>query len=203
MKISSPFNTYIITQGFGENPGSYDQYGYPGHNGIDLWTSEDPALIMCVCEGQVEKVGWEAEGYGKFIVVVHYSETVWRSYYAHLKSVSVKPGQQIRAGQIIAEMGSTGNSTGPHLHLGIRFPLSFNPIYKGYLDPYPYLQEAALPLAPLVNPPYVSNSISPCPEEGVGGVLYGKNQKQTYQLPGVKLIGTWKNKTLYRMKRYF
>lgn len=202
MNITSPFNSYIITQGFGENPGSYSLFGYPGHNGIDLWTNEDPAFVLCVCAGQVEKVGWEAGGYGKYVVVVHFLDAnfaiSWRSYYAHLKSVNVKPGQLIRAGQFIGEMGSTGNTTGPHLHLGIRFPVSFNPTYKGFLDPYPYLQETALPLAPLVNPPY-----TPMPGGAVGGVLYGKSEKQTYKLPGVKLIGTWKNKTLYRMKRFF
>lgn len=207
MIISPPFDSYIITQAFAENPHAYTQFGYPGHNGIDLWTNQAPPLVLCVFQGVVEKVGWEEGGYGKYIVVLHSGAVNWRSYYAHLKTVHVKPGEMITTNQPIAEMGSTGNSTGPHLHLGIRFPVSFNPPFKGFIDPYPLLQQASLPVAPLVNPPLVptQEGYVPAPA-GTGGVLHVTNKpkpKPKLNLPGSVLVGTWRNKTIFRMKKYY
>ena len=115
-----PLKNPVITQEFGANPGSYDQFGYPGHNGLDLWTAESPPYVFSISDGQVEKVGWEAAGYGKYVVVLH---DLYHAYYAHLDSVVVRPGQVLAAGSTIGLMGSTGFSTAPHLHLGIRLSI--------------------------------------------------------------------------------
>lgn len=127
-----------ITQFFGENPDIYARFGYPGHNGLDLWTDRVPATVYAIEAGRVEKVGWEAGGYGKYVALVH--EGGWRSYYAHLNAVYVLPGSALAPGAPLGLMGSSGNSSGPHLHLGVRCPDACNPPYKGYVDPLPLLR---------------------------------------------------------------
>ncbi len=131
-----------ITQLFGENPGGYARFGYPGHNGLDLWTDHVPAIVYAIEAGTVEKVGWEGDGYGKYVTLYH--EGGWRTYYAHLSAVYVLPGEALKASAALGLMGSTGNSSGPHLHLGVRCPAVCNPPYKGYVDPLPLLRGAPL-----------------------------------------------------------
>lgn len=58
--------------------------------------------------------------------------------YAHLNKIDVRPGEQVKRGQKIGEMGSTGKSTGPHLHYEVRFKDEpQNPAYYYYLDVTP------------------------------------------------------------------
>ncbi len=200
----------IITQGFGQNPQDYKKYGYPGHNGLDLWTPANPPLVLAIGSGIVEKVGYEAGGYGKYVVLRHTSpspsvkgkeERTFYSYYCHLSAVHVAPGEPIDAGQPVAIMGSTGNSTGPHLHLGIRYPSSCNPSYKGYVDPLPLLNGAAQPTVAPVDSSSQSPPPSAFPGEGKGKTILLTGQY--IRLPGSILIKAGKKKTIYRMRRYF
>lgn len=62
------------------------------------------------------------QSYGKFIKIQH-GNSGWSTLYAHLSKISVKKNQQVKQGQTIGYVGSTGNSTGPHLH--------YEQIYKG------------------------------------------------------------------------
>jgi murein DD-endopeptidase MepM/ murein hydrolase activator NlpD len=62
--------------------------------------------------------GWNHTGYGYFVVVDHGNG--FQTLYAHLQAYYVEAGDDIGKGQTIGEMGSTGNSTGPHLHFEIR-----------------------------------------------------------------------------------
>ena len=87
--MNYPITTPTITQYFEANPQDYTQWGYPGHNGLDLWTADRPAFIFAVEQGIVEKVGYEQGGYGKYIVIRHEK---FRSYYAHLSEVYAAPG---------------------------------------------------------------------------------------------------------------
>ena len=61
------------------------------------------------------EAGWKNDVYGYAVVLEHGNG--WQTLYAHCSQVLVKPGQQVRQGERIALVGSTGNSTGPHLHL--------------------------------------------------------------------------------------
>ena len=87
------------------------------HRGVDiaLKTGEP---IHCVFDGVV-RVAKPMGGYGNLVVVRHYNglETV----YAHLSKINVKPHQQLKAGDVLGLGGSTGHSTGPHLHFEVRF----------------------------------------------------------------------------------
>lgn len=70
--------------------------------------------------------GWNS-GYGNFVIVDHGNGFI--TLYAHLNSIFVKPGETVSRGQQIGTMGSTGNSTGPHLHFEIRYNgAPYNPI---------------------------------------------------------------------------
>ncbi len=61
--------------------------------------------------------GWNNWGYGYVIVLDHGNG--WQTLYAHLSAINVVCGQSVYQGDVIAAMGSTGNSTGPHLHFEI------------------------------------------------------------------------------------
>ena len=70
--------------------------------------------IAAAGSGVVEMAGWHAYGYGNVIMLDHGDGT--KSLYAHLNTINVTEGQQIRQGELIGETGHTGNSTHPHLH---------------------------------------------------------------------------------------
>lgn len=68
--------------------------------------------------GTVVSAGWDDGGYGNLVIIDHGNGL--QSYYAHNSKILVKEGQSISKGQHIAEVGSTGNSTGPHSHFEVR-----------------------------------------------------------------------------------
>ena len=86
------------------------------HNGVDL-CAPIGTPIRAISGGQVIFADPYA-GYGNLIVVRHPSGVT--SHYGHLLKIKVTPGTKVKAGQIIGLLGSTGSSTGPHLHLEIR-----------------------------------------------------------------------------------
>ena len=86
------------------------------HHGIDL-AAPVGSPIRSIAEGRVVFADPYA-GFGKLVVIQHHGQLT--SHYAHCDRIRVQPGQWVKAGQIIAEVGSTGLSTGPHLHLEIR-----------------------------------------------------------------------------------
>lgn len=133
-----------VTQWYGQSDISYAQYGYKGHNGIDFGgTPGEP--ILAAADGTVEKIGYEAGGYGNYVRLRHGdgSETL----YGHMNSIGVKAGQKVYAGDILGGMGYTGNVIpagigGTHLHFGYR-PQGYNAKngYGGYEDPKGYFTE--------------------------------------------------------------
>jgi len=188
MTLAWPLNNYIITQEFGENPANYKPFGYPGHNGLDLATFDTRPFVFSIDAGVIESVSWEEHGFGKYIILKH--SDICRSYYAHLDEVYVLPGQVVVQAQPIALMGSTGFSSGPHLHLGIRFPNSFNPAYKGFVDPLPYLHGSA--------------SFSSCQSPALPSSASGRGGSavETFPVRSV-LVKAGPKKTVYRMRRFF
>jgi murein DD-endopeptidase MepM/ murein hydrolase activator NlpD len=84
-----------------------------GHYGIDLAGSLGNG-IFATDAGVIVYAGWNNWGYGNVIVVDHGND--WQSLYAHLSQINVGCGQSVGQGELIGLMGSTGNSSGPHLH---------------------------------------------------------------------------------------
>jgi murein DD-endopeptidase MepM/ murein hydrolase activator NlpD len=90
--------------------------GEPGfHQGIDIST-EKGQPVFATADGSVEAASYSGD-YGNLIVVKHAFGLVTR--YGHLSSFTVKPGQQVKRGDVIGYVGSTGRSTGAHLHYEI------------------------------------------------------------------------------------
>ncbi len=91
--------------------------GYPGHKGMDLTMSGAYGrAIYASASGTVISAGWSG-GYGYCVKIRHSNGYV--TLYAHCSSLLVSAGQTVTQGQQIARIGSTGNSTGPHLHFEI------------------------------------------------------------------------------------
>jgi murein DD-endopeptidase MepM/ murein hydrolase activator NlpD len=87
------------------------------HQGIDI-AAPVGTPIWATGNGIVDFAGWNSGGYGNMVDILHPNGTVSR--YAHLSAIYVKRGQPVNQSQVIAAMGNTGNSTGPHLHFEIR-----------------------------------------------------------------------------------
>ncbi|RLC98475.1 MAG: hypothetical protein DRI77_04955 [Chloroflexi bacterium] len=100
----------------------------PGHIGLDIAAAMwDP--IVAAADGVVVFAEWGG-GYGNLVIVEH--EGGWRTYYAHFSEIVVEVGQHVRQGELLGGAGTTGYSTGPHLHFEIR--------YQGRpVDPHVYL----------------------------------------------------------------
>jgi len=111
----------ILTDGFG---GRSDPFtGEQGtHNAVDISSAIGQA-VRAPADGIVVKSEW-ANGYGNVIYISHgYG---YSTRYGHLSAFNVKPGQRVKRGDIIGYVGSTGRSTGPHLHYEVR--LNNNPV---------------------------------------------------------------------------
>ncbi|MCC5943574.1 MAG: peptidoglycan DD-metalloendopeptidase family protein [Bernardetiaceae bacterium] len=105
-----PLDTGIINSHFGIR-------NYRWHHGTDLdLNSGDP--VRATFDGVV-RVAKYGRGYGYHVVIRHYNGL--ETLYGHLRKLYVKPGTYVRAGQQLGEGGSTGRSTGPHLHFEVRY----------------------------------------------------------------------------------
>lgn len=123
------FNGYIwptqgtITSGYGRRWGRM-------HRGIDV-AGPVGTPVVAAGVGVIEQAGWNSGGYGNLVEIRHPDGSMTR--YAHNNRLNVSAGQNVRQGQQIAEMGSTGYSTGPHLHFEV------HPNGQGAVNPVAYL----------------------------------------------------------------
>ena len=130
VELRQPFaGSYPITLDYGEKfPPLYTDES--PHRGIDYGTPMRTE-ILAAADGIVWAVGNLTVGYGKYVVISH-GNGVFRTLYAHLDEIHVKEKQEVKQGQVIGLSGTSGNSTGPHLH--------FELIKNGYkIDAKPYL----------------------------------------------------------------
>ncbi len=86
------------------------------HTGIDMACDNDK--IYSSCDGEVTRTGWD-DSYGNFIVVKNDTDGKYH-WFCHLSKINVSKGQRVSRTSVIGIMGSTGNSTGKHLHFEIR-----------------------------------------------------------------------------------
>mgnify|MGYP001615845894 CR=1 FL=1 len=142
-----PYDDYYITQGYGRTAyARRGAYGGAPHNGIDIAAGAGSA-IGAIAGGAILTSGFNS-GFGNWVAVRHDNNIV--SVYAHMRSPSgIANGTVVNAGSIIGYEGSTGNSTGSHLHLSVyrdfftyindkNGQLYFN-YFDGSLNPLDYL----------------------------------------------------------------
>src|SRR3954447_17439360 len=114
--VRKPVNNAIMRSGFGGR--RHPILGYVKmHTGVD-WATSYGTPIFASGNGVVEKVGWEG-GYGKYVRLKH--NNGYETAYGHMSAFAkgLEPGRRVRQGQVIGFVGSTGMSTGPHVHYEI------------------------------------------------------------------------------------
>lgn len=111
------------------------------HKGIDF-DGNTGDKIRSVGKGTVVQAGWRYSGLGYSVVVKHANG--WMSLYGHMSKVSVRTGQKVNAGDLVGLMGSTGNSTGSHLHLGIAKTSNLGSIFNTLVNPAPWMKSRDL-----------------------------------------------------------
>jgi murein DD-endopeptidase MepM/ murein hydrolase activator NlpD len=111
--MALPIKNGKITTAYKKPGKHWKATGY--HTGVDF-AMPTGTPVLAVADGKIENANW-GKSYG--LQVVEKVEGGW-VIYAHLNALRVKPGAMVKKGQIIGEVGSTGNSTGPHLHFEMR-----------------------------------------------------------------------------------
>ena len=112
-----------VTQKYGETITS------PFHTGIDYGCPLNTPILSSA-DGTVVFAGWDKTGYGNMVIVKH-TDTC-STLYAHLSSIHVTLGEKVKQGALLGHSGTTGNSTGPHLHFEAR---RWWNDYKSHFDP--------------------------------------------------------------------
>lgn len=111
-RMEWPVKEATITSGFGVRWGK-------SHKGVDLWNpAEAKAPIYSAQAGVVVEAGANRAGYGRMVVLDHGDGL--QTFYAHMRTILVVPGQEVNKGEILGYMGRTGDSTGYHLHFEVR-----------------------------------------------------------------------------------
>ena len=132
-KLDYPLAKWVLTQGFGCSPYWFEPWvasvGCNFHNGVDL-AADMYSPIGAADGGVVEYAGWCDCGLGYYVKIDHGNgfETV----YGHMSELYVSAGEPVSKGDVIGTVGSTGNSTGPHVH----FIVEYNGVDE---DPLSYL----------------------------------------------------------------
>lgn len=113
-----------LTSTFGVRSNPFTEEGFELHTGVDIKADRGEA-VRSPANGRIVHATWKG-GYGKCVIIQH--QQGYETLYGHLSSIKVKDNQEISAGDIIGYVGSTGRSTGPHLHYEIsQFGKRINP----------------------------------------------------------------------------
>ena len=121
-----------LMDGFGHRNDPFSGEGAM-HAGVDISAPKGTA-VKATADGLVVHASWNA-GYGRCVILDHGNG--YQTLYGHLSRINVMDGQEIRRGEIIGAVGSTGHSTGPHLHYEVR-------IHSTPVNPYRFLAHPVL-----------------------------------------------------------
>ncbi len=124
---------YTLTSGYGPRPSPTDGSG-TFHAGLDFGAPTGTPIRAAV-DGVVTYAGFNNGGFGNLVIIQTAPNVL--TYYAHQSTLAVSTGAQVTAGQVIGAVGTTGDSTGPHLHFEVR-------INGKTVDPLPYLRQQGL-----------------------------------------------------------
>ncbi|MSP52122.1 MAG: M23 family metallopeptidase, partial [Alphaproteobacteria bacterium] len=116
LPLAAPVHKHELKSGFGRRVDPFTGQ-WAVHDGVDLAGTQRSA-ILATGQGVVSFVGTRGP-YGRTVEITHGLGLVTR--YAHLRRTAVKQGEEVEVGQAIGEMGSSGRSTGPHLHYEVHF----------------------------------------------------------------------------------
>jgi len=116
LPLSAPLNSYYLTSKFGKRRDPVNKK-WAMHYGLDMG-SPFKSAVYTTAPGRVVFAGWKGR-YGKLVVIDHGSGLKTR--YGHLNKITVKKGQVVKFREKIGLLGSTGRSTGPHLHYEVMF----------------------------------------------------------------------------------
>lgn len=142
IKLSDIFvGNFPAGQKFGARPEYYKQFGFAGHEGVD-WPMPEGTPIVSATDGVVVRDidDPKSGGYGVYVVVWDKSQNC-ATYYCHLTKNEVVTGQSVIKGQLLGYAGSTGNSTGSHLHFNLCRTndrgerINTDNGYKGFINP--------------------------------------------------------------------
>jgi len=166
MKLRFPLPnniSFVLTQSFQEHLEAARKMNTKYNGGADWAPGRADAgqkiPVLAAAGGTVVRGGWDATGYGNSVQIQHPENT--RTLYAHLEKILVGVSEPVSAGQIIGYMGSTGNSTGKHLH--------FEVIVNGLrVDPMAYVTQRTQ-----VEPPEAGFSLPAFPELPAARVISG------------------------------
>ena len=147
------------------------------HNGTDIWSSHEPCWIEAPYDGVVlesKKSTSPGGGFGNYVILLHkIGGKQYTTLYAHMQdgSVKVKKGQKVEAGTPLGKMGTTGMSTGKHLHWELRLGKQhiWDKMGKNYIEPIAFFkaliaQEAAIATAGVVATD--EDPVAPAPTHG-------------------------------------
>ncbi len=151
---ASPISSYRMTSSFGTRNDPFGR-GRRRHNGLDM-ASPRGTPIYATADGIVGRAQW-VSGYGKYVEINHGGDIQTR--YGHMSQILVQPGARVTRGQMIGHVGSTGRSTGNHLHYEVR--IDGIPV-----NPMPFLTSTA----------YLASLPSNSTTTGEGTVAVGASQ---------------------------
>ena len=107
-----PTNSTYVTSEFGRRYNPFDGTTSDWHGGLDIG-DDYGAPIYATASGYVEQSGWYG-GYGRYVRLSH--DYGYQTCYGHMSSINVSVGEYVKKGEVIGYVGSSGYSTGPHLH---------------------------------------------------------------------------------------
>lgn len=137
---SSPFGRR--TDPFTGLPAFHSGIDFAGRQGTPIYATADGMVVYAyedVRLGKVVVVAHDPAEVGEDGKVVRTQAGIYRTEYGHMEKILVKKGDWVRRGQQIGAMGSTGRSTGPHLHYAVRYQDKRRSRNKGYVDPETFL----------------------------------------------------------------
>ena len=147
----------VVTSSFGARLDPFNNEG-AFHSGIDIATAQGDA-VRAPADGTVVKAGM-GTGYGREVIIDHGHGM--ETLYAHLSGFAVVAGQDVRRGEILGYVGSSGHSTGPHLHYEVR-------IHDTPVNPSKYLHAAPRQLASNPSTPTPAPTATPASPAATGG----------------------------------
>jgi murein DD-endopeptidase MepM/ murein hydrolase activator NlpD len=155
------------------------------HNGTDIWSPHSPCYIEAPVNSKVVYAGpskaknsdGSVGGFGYYVILIHMIDGLWyTSLYAHMEkgSLKVKTGQKIEAGTVLGKMGTTGMSTGKHLHWELRLGKQhiWDANGKNYIEPVAFFKayiakEKAIASAKVVATE--NDPVAPAPKHNASG----------------------------------